>query len=91
MIDAFTGALARRRATGQVVDADECAATCVAQMTAWGARRALVPDDAWLARLGLPHAIRARQIRFIDDDQIGNLDQAGFLPLHLIATVGSDE
>jgi L-lactate dehydrogenase complex protein LldG len=63
--DAFIGALARRRATGQIVDADECVATCVAQMSTWGAGRALVPDDAWLARLGLPEAIRAAGIEIV--------------------------
>ena len=65
VIDAFIGALARRRATGQAVDADTCAGACVAQMTAWGAGRALVPADAWLARLGLPDAIRAAGIEIV--------------------------
>ncbi len=58
-------ALARRRATGDEVGAGGCAAACVVQMAAWGARRALVPDDAWLGTLGLPDAIRAAGIEVI--------------------------
>ena len=65
MIDGFIGALARRRATGQAVDLDGCTDACVAQMTMWGARRALVPDDAWLATLGLVDAIRAAGIEVV--------------------------
>ncbi len=57
MIDAFIAALARRRATGREVDGDACATACVAQMTVWGASRALVPDDPWLAMLRVPDAI----------------------------------
>ena len=65
MIDAFIGALARRRATGQTVVADACADACVAQMSTWGAGRALVPDEPWLAALGVPDAIRAAGIEVV--------------------------
>ncbi len=65
MIDAFIGALARRRATGQAVGSDQCAAACIAQMTAWGARRARVPDDPWLATIGLLEAMRRAGIEIV--------------------------
>lgn len=65
VIDAFIGALARRRATGHAVERAGCSAACIAQMTAWGARRALVPDDPWLAALGVLEAIRAAGIEVV--------------------------
>lgn len=65
MIDAFIAALARRRATGRAVEPVDCAAACVAQMADWGARRALVPDDPWLAALGLLDAIGAAGIEVV--------------------------
>lgn len=58
MIEAFLDALGRRRATGESVGSDACSTACVRQMATWGARRALVPDEPWLASLGLPDAIR---------------------------------
>jgi L-lactate dehydrogenase complex protein LldG len=65
LIDTFISALARRRATGQVVDAAGCASACVTQLRTWGARRALVPDEAWLTELGVPDAIGAAGIEVV--------------------------
>lgn len=59
--DALTGeflaALKRRRATGEPADGADCARACITQITAWGARRVIVPDDRWLAELGIPATI----------------------------------
>lgn len=59
LIDDFLVALARRRATGEAARTDECAPACVTQLTTWGTRRVIVPDDPWLAVLGIPPAIEA--------------------------------
>lgn len=65
MIDAFIGALARRRATGRAVADTDCTAACLTQLAVWGARRVLVPDDPWLAKLGLVDGIRGAGIEVI--------------------------
>ncbi len=65
MTAAFIAALARRRATGELVGAKECAAACVAQMARWGAGRALIADDPWLGRLGLADAVAAAGIEVV--------------------------
>ena len=59
LTDDFLVALARRRATGEAVGTDECAPACATQLTSWGARRVIIPDDPWLASLGIPAAIDA--------------------------------
>lgn len=59
LIDMFLAALERRRASGERVAPADCAAACVAQITSWGAQRVLVPDDPWLAELGVPEALAA--------------------------------
>ena len=61
----FLVALGRRRATGESANGDESAQACVAQLTAWGARRVIVPDDPWLARLGIPAAIEAAAMEVV--------------------------
>ena len=65
LTEEFLAALTRRRATGTAVAASACAAACVGQLRAWGARRALLPDDPWLAELGLPHAIATAGIEVV--------------------------
>ena len=59
LTDRFIGALARRRATGEAVAGADCADACVAQLREWGAQRALVPDDLWLAELRVPETMAA--------------------------------
>jgi L-lactate dehydrogenase complex protein LldG len=65
LIDEFLAALGRRRATGEQVDGGECARACVTQLAAWGARRVIVPDDPWLARLGIPAAIEGARMEVV--------------------------
>ena len=65
MIDAFVANLGRRRATAAAVSAPESAGTCVAQLRSWGALRALVPADPWLATLGLIDALTAAGIEVV--------------------------
>jgi L-lactate dehydrogenase complex protein LldG len=57
VIAEFVASLERRRATGESVAPASCAAAAVARLREWGARRALVPDDPWLASLGVPRAL----------------------------------
>lgn len=57
LIDTFMAALARRRATGELVDGSGCAVACLGQLGVWGAQRALIPSDPWLDELGIPEAI----------------------------------
>lgn len=61
----FIDALARRRATGQAVGPPSAAAASVRQITAWGARRVLIPDDPWLTDLGLAGAIAAAGVEVV--------------------------
>jgi L-lactate dehydrogenase complex protein LldG len=65
LTDEFIGALARRRATGEAVDAPACADACVARLVAWGAQRVLVPDEPLIGGLGLPGAIAAAGLEVI--------------------------
>jgi L-lactate utilization protein LutC len=62
---AFLASLARRRATGEITDGATCAAACAAQLTSWGARRVLLPDDAWLGELGVPAAVAGAGIEVV--------------------------
>lgn len=65
MIDAFLSAIERRRSTGERVTPDTLArATCDA-FERWGARRALVPDDAILHDAGVLDALRDTGIEVI--------------------------
>ena len=100
LTDAFLAALGRRRATGEPVDAARCAAACVAQLESWGARRVLVPDDPWLAELGIPEAIAAVGIEVVtwptgrDSRELLGLDDAPptcavTLPRHAVAERGT--
>lgn len=100
LIDAFLVALARRRATGERVAAGVCAAACVAQITAWGAGRVLVPDDPWLDELGVPEALAAAGMEVVrwptgrDWRELLGLDGAPptcavTLPRHAVAERGT--
>lgn len=59
MIDTFLAALARRRATGDVVAPQDVARACAARIADWGAHRVLMPDDALLDELGVADALTA--------------------------------
>ena len=39
----------------------------------------------------MSHTIGARQVRFIHHQQVGHFDQAGLLPLHFVARIGSHQ
>lgn len=51
--------LERRRASGEGGAAAGAAAAAAERLAAWGAGRAIVPDDPWLVELGLPAALAA--------------------------------
>jgi L-lactate dehydrogenase complex protein LldG len=65
LIDHFLAALGRRRATGEPVDGNDCARACVTQLSAWGARRVIVPDDPWLTRLRIPATIEGSGVEVV--------------------------
>ena len=100
LIDAFLTALVRRGASGEPVAPGDCAAAGVAQLTSWGARRVIVPDDPWLGELGIPDAIAAAGMEVVtwptgrDWRELLGLDDAPptcavTLPRHAVAERGT--
>jgi L-lactate dehydrogenase complex protein LldG len=57
LADGILASLARRRATGEVVDAAGAARAAVARADDWGVDRALLADDPVLAELGIAGAL----------------------------------
>lgn len=62
---AFLAALERRRADGRTVAPADVADACVDRLTAWGARRALCPDDPVITELGVTDALAAHGVEVV--------------------------
>jgi L-lactate dehydrogenase complex protein LldG len=65
LVERMLAALERRRASGEPVTAGEAAAAAAARMVSWEAGRAIVPDDPWLAELGLEAAVAAAGVEVV--------------------------